>query len=77
MMESWSSAEADEEWSDARRLSKEETLHLIEGRVLELLRSVKQGENPSMTLVRLGYSSHQSVHTSCRLCRLIAQIAIP
>lgn len=54
-MESWSSAEADEEWSDARRLSKEETLHLIEGRVLELLRSVKQGENPSMTLVRLGY----------------------
>ena len=73
MMESWSSAEADEEWSDARRLSKEETLHLIEGRVLELLRLVKQGENPSMTLVRLGYSSHQSVH----LCRLIAQIAIP
>uniref|UniRef100_A0A1X7T3E5 DNA topoisomerase (ATP-hydrolyzing) n=1 Tax=Amphimedon queenslandica TaxID=400682 RepID=A0A1X7T3E5_AMPQE len=41
----------DEEWSDARRLSKEETLRLIETKVLELLRAVKQGENPSMTLV--------------------------
>lgn len=43
----------DEEWSDARRLSKEEILRLIETKVLELLRAVKQGENPSMTLVNI------------------------
>ena len=61
--------EADEEWSDARRLSKEETLRLIETKVLELLRAVKQGENPSMTLVNTdNLNKHtliQHVHELC------------